>query len=96
MRLTWAKIVTPEEGRHESLPLLVHDGDYVWFIRNGFKEWLSTNPPLPEGYPPTYYPSSFPPPRARAQVERRSALECRRRLRLLHLRSHCAVDRRHV
>ena len=61
----WAKIVTPEEGRAESLPLLVHAGDYVWFIRNGFDEWLSTNPPLPAGYPPTYYPSSFPPPRAR-------------------------------
>lgn len=66
---SWAKIVTPEEGRHESLPLLVHDGDYVWFIRNGFKEWLATNPLLPEGYPPTYYPSSFPPPRARRRLK---------------------------
>jgi acetoin utilization deacetylase AcuC-like enzyme len=65
----WAKIVTPEEGRHESLPLLVHDGDYVWFIRNGFKEWLSAKPLLPEGYPPTYYPSSFPPPRARRKLK---------------------------
>ena len=61
----WAKIVTPEEGRAESLPLLVHAGDYVWFIRNGFAAWLSTDPPRPAGYPPTYYPASFPPPRAR-------------------------------
>jgi len=49
----WAKIVTPEEGPAESPPLLVHDGGYVWFIRTGFDEWLSTHPPLPEGYPPT-------------------------------------------
>jgi acetoin utilization deacetylase AcuC-like enzyme len=65
---TWAKIVTPAEGRHESLPLLVHASDYVWFIRNGFQEWLATDPVLPEGYPPTYYPSSFPPPRARRKL----------------------------
>ena len=63
----WAQLVTPEEGHHESLPLLVHAGDYVWFIRNGFAAWLSTDPPRPAGYPPTYYPSSFPPPRARRQ-----------------------------
>ncbi len=61
----WAKIATPQADSAESLPLLVHDSDYVWFIRNGFDEWLSTHPPLLEGYPPTYYPSSFPPPRAR-------------------------------
>lgn len=65
----WARVLTAEEGRHESLPLLVHDSDYVWFIRNGFKEWLATNPPLPAGYPPTYYPSSFPPPRARRKLK---------------------------
>ena len=61
----WTRIISPEEGRHESLPLLVHDGDYVSFIRNGFQAWLATNPPLREGMPPTYYPAYFPPPRWR-------------------------------
>jgi acetoin utilization deacetylase AcuC-like enzyme len=65
----WAKIISPEEGRHASLPLLVHDSDYVWFIRNGFKEWMSAHPLLPEGYPPHYYPSSFPPPRAHRKLK---------------------------
>jgi acetoin utilization deacetylase AcuC-like enzyme len=61
----WARIVTPQADPAGSLPLLVHDSGYVWFMRHGFSQWLSTNPPLPEGYPPTYYPASFPPPRAR-------------------------------
>jgi acetoin utilization deacetylase AcuC-like enzyme len=65
----WARIVTPEEGRHESLPLLAHDGDYVWFIRNGYQAWLNTQPALPRDYAPTYYPSSFPPPRARRKLK---------------------------
>jgi len=70
----WVRVITPEEGGHESLPLLVHDSDYVWFIRNGYKKWLSTNPPLPAGYPPTYYPSSFPPPRARRKLKSEARL----------------------
>ena len=74
----WVRLVSPEEGQHESLPLLVHDSDYVWFIRNGFQEWLATDPQLPAGYPPTYYPSSFPPPRSRRRLKgeaRLNALE---------------------
>ena len=61
----WTKLVEPEWGRHESLPLLVHDGNYVSYIREGFQEWLATNPELPADTPPTYYPAYFPPPRWR-------------------------------
>jgi acetoin utilization deacetylase AcuC-like enzyme len=61
----WAEIRAPEEGRHDGLPLQVHDADYVAFIKNGFHEWLKTNPPARNGSPPTYYPTAFPPPRWR-------------------------------
>ncbi len=61
----WAKFVEPEWGRHDSLPLLVHDADYVSYIRDGLREWLATNPPLPDDRAPTYYPAYFPPPRWR-------------------------------
>ncbi len=61
----WAKLAEPEAGRHESLPLLVHDGDYVSYIREGFREWMATNPSVPDQSTPTYYPAYFPPPRWR-------------------------------
>jgi acetoin utilization deacetylase AcuC-like enzyme len=94
--MPWAKVVTPEEGRFESLPLLVHEGDYVWFIRNGFQEWLSTNPPLPEGYPPTYYPSSFPPPRARRKLKGEARLNAAEGYGYYTSILHGAADRRNL
>jgi acetoin utilization deacetylase AcuC-like enzyme len=66
----WADICEPETGRHDSLPLIVHDADYVAFIRNGFREWLAIDPPRPKAEPPTYYPSTVPPPRWRRKAGR--------------------------
>ncbi len=43
----WAAIRAPDEGRHDSLPLIVHDADYVGFVRDGYREWLATKPPVP-------------------------------------------------
>ncbi len=65
---SWAEISSPEngqDGRLESWLLQVHAEDYIAFIKDGFNEWLKSNPPLREGAPPTYYPSAFPPPRWR-------------------------------
>lgn len=64
----WAAVRVPDEGRHDSLPLIVHDADYVGFIRDGYREWLATKPPVPEGHPPTYYPATVPPPRWRRRA----------------------------
>src|SRR5512147_1399737 len=50
----WAHVREPDEGRHDSLPLIVHDADYVGFIRDGYREWLATKPQLPPDRPPTY------------------------------------------
>ena len=57
-------------GEHIGSPqrdpiLAVHDADYVAFIKEGYGEWLATNPTTREGSPPTYYPAYFPPPRWR-------------------------------
>lgn len=64
----WAAIRSPDEGKHDSLPLIVHDADYVGFIRDGYREWLATKPSVPAGYPPTYYPATVPPPRWRRKA----------------------------
>jgi acetoin utilization deacetylase AcuC-like enzyme len=66
----WAQIREPDQGQYDSLPLLVHDADYVCFIRDGYREWLATKPSLPKGYPPTYYPGTLPPPRWRRRAAR--------------------------
>ncbi len=64
----WAAIRPPDEGKHDSLPLIVHDADYVGFVRDGYRDWLATKPRVPEGYPPTYYPATVPPPRWRRKA----------------------------
>ncbi len=65
----WARLTEPESGRHDSLPLLVHEGDYVAYIREGFHEWIASKPLLPERSAPTYYPAYFPPPRWRRRAK---------------------------
>lgn len=64
----WAAIRAPDEGKHDSLPLIVHDADYVGFVRDGYREWLAARPALPADRPPTYYPATVPPPRWRRKA----------------------------
>jgi acetoin utilization deacetylase AcuC-like enzyme len=60
----WADVRTPDTTTLDPIAA-VHDADYVAFIKEGYGEWLATNPTTREGSPPTYYPAYFSPPRWR-------------------------------
>jgi len=64
----WADVRAPDELSIDPINA-VHDAAYVAFIKDGFREWLATNPPLRDGAPPTYYPAYFPPPRWRRKPD---------------------------
>ena len=60
----WAKVYAPDDLSIDPI-LAVHDADYVAFIKDGYREWIATNPLPRDGSPPTFYPAYFPPPRWR-------------------------------
>src|SRR5512140_1537428 len=56
----WAEVRPPAATTLDPITA-VHDADYVAFVKDGYREWLATNPATREGSAPTYYPGYFPP-----------------------------------
>ena len=59
----WAEARAPEAASIGPIAA-VHDRKYVEFLQHGYRHWLATNPETLEGHAPTYYATTFPPPRS--------------------------------
>ncbi len=59
----WAEVRSPDEALIDPIAA-VHNQNYIDYIQNGYRNWLATKPEIMEGHAPTYYATTFPPPRS--------------------------------
>jgi acetoin utilization deacetylase AcuC-like enzyme len=64
----WAEVRSPGETSIDPIAA-VHDRKYMEYLQHGYRHWLETNPETMKDHAPTYYATTFPPPRSQRRGE---------------------------